>query len=94
MDPPTLPAELLREYAGDYGERHVEMRDGDLYYYREGANIQSRRRLHPISENTFVLEDENSFKLRFERGPDGSVNRITGLYLDGQQDESRRGPAP
>ncbi len=94
MDPPTLPAELLREYAGDYGERHVEMRDGDLYYYREGANIQSPRPLHPISENTFVLEDENSFKLRFERGPDGSVNRITGLYLDGQQDESRRGPAP
>jgi CubicO group peptidase (beta-lactamase class C family) len=92
LDPPTLPAELLREYAGDYGDRHVEMSDGALYYYREGAANQSPRRLHAISENTFVLDDENSFKLRFDRGSDGSVNRVTGLYLDGQQDESGRDP--
>jgi hypothetical protein len=87
-----LPAELLREYAGDYGERHVEMRDGALYYFREGAATQSPRRLHAISENTFVLEDENSFRLRFDRGSEGSVNRVTGLYLDGQQDENGRDP--
>ncbi len=93
LDPPTLPAELLREYAGDYGERHVEMRDGALYYFREGAAIQSPRRLHAISENTFVLEDENSFRLRFDRGSEGSVNRVTGLYLDGEQDENGRDPA-
>jgi CubicO group peptidase (beta-lactamase class C family) len=94
LDPPTLPAALLREYAGDYGERHVEMRDGVLYYFRERAAIQNPRRLHAISEETFVLEDEDSFKLRFERGSDGSVNRVTGLYLDGQQDESERDPTP
>jgi CubicO group peptidase (beta-lactamase class C family) len=77
LDPPTLPAALLREYVGDYGERHVEMRDGALYYFREGAEIQGQRRLHAISEDTFVLEDEDSFKLRFERGSDGTVSRVT-----------------
>jgi len=92
LDPPTLPVELLREYAGDYGERHVELREGALYYFREGSATQNPRRLHAISENTFVLEDEDSFKLRFERGSDGSVNRITGLYLDREKDESGRDP--
>jgi tetratricopeptide (TPR) repeat protein len=92
LDPLELPAELLLEYAGDYDDRHVETRDGALYYFREGSANPSPRRLHAISETTFVLEDENSFKLRFERGSDGGVNRITGLYLDGQQDESGRDP--
>ncbi len=94
LDPPTLPAELLREYAGDYGDRHIEMREGALYYFREGSATQNPRRLHAISEDTFVLEDEDSFKLRFERGSDGSVNRVTGLYLYGQKDESGRDPTP
>lgn len=94
LEPLELPAELLLEYAGDYGDRHVEMRDGRLYYYREGADIRIPRPLHAISEDTFVLEDHNSFKLRFGRGPDGGVNRIRGLYLDGQDDESPRDPAP
>jgi hypothetical protein len=70
------------------------MRDGALYYFREGAEIQGQRRLHAISEDTFVLEDEDSFKLRFERGSDGTVSRVTGLYLYGQKDESGRDPTP
>ncbi|MEJ2312359.1 MAG: serine hydrolase [Gemmatimonadales bacterium] len=94
LDPLELPVELQREYAGDYADRHVEIRGGVLYYHREGADVQSPRPLHAISEDTFVLEDQDSFKLRFERGPDGRVNRIKGLYLGGQEDESPRDLPP
>jgi CubicO group peptidase (beta-lactamase class C family) len=94
LDPVAVPADLLREYAGDYRERHVEMVDGALYYVREGSAVQTPRRLYAISEDTFILEDENSFRLRFERGPDGGVDKVTGLYLEGQKDESKRDPTP
>ncbi len=92
LSPLELPAALLEEYVGDYGDRHVEMRDGALYYHRQGARVQEPRRLYAISEDTFVLEGESSFKLRFERGPDGRVARVRGLYLDSQTDESPRDP--
>ena len=92
LSPLELPLPLLQEYVGEYGDRHVEMRDGALYYHRQGARVQEPRPLHAISEDTFVLEGENSFKLRFERGPDGSVDRIRGLYLEGETDESPRDP--
>ena len=90
LNPQTLPVEMLLEYAGDYDARHVELRDGFLHYHREDAGDSTPRRMYPISNDTFVLKDFGFFRLRFERGPDGAVARVTGLYLDGRQDESIR----
>lgn len=90
LQPRTVPVERLREYAGDYDARHVELREGALHYRREGLGDSTSRRMYPISNDTFVLEDYDFFRLRFERGPDGVINRVTGLYLDGRRDESMR----
>ena len=48
------PLDLLGEYACDYDARHVELRDGALYYHHEGTGIPEPRRLYPVSDDTFV----------------------------------------
>ncbi len=93
LNPRALPAGTLREYAGDYDARHVELRGEALHYYRDDADDPTPRRMFPISNNTFVLKDYDSFRLRFERGPGGAVDRVTGLYENGRQDESIRDPS-
>ena len=85
-----MTAERLREYEGDFDTRHVELRDGALFYYREGTDDPTPRRLYPISDDTFVLKDFDFFRLRFDRESDGTVHRVVGLYIDGNQDESPR----
>ncbi len=90
LAPLSLPEEALRRYAGYYGPRHVELRDGSLYYYREGAADVTPRQLYAISDEVFVMKEADFFRLRFHSESDGTVRRITGHYIDGQQDESLR----
>ncbi len=61
-----------------------------LFYSREGASTAEPRPLYALSDDTFVLKDVDFFKVRFARGDAGTVDRIVGLYLSGEQDESMR----
>lgn len=83
-----LNEKMLRRYAGDYGPRHVSLRDGELYYHRDGST--SKTRLVPLTEQVFALESVPTFRLRFEFGESGAVEKIVGLYADGRTDESPR----
>ena len=86
-DPITLPVGSLKKFVGDYGPRHITMRDNILYYHRDGG---SEFRLIPISEDTFALEGINYFQLHFASDENGEVVKIIGLYFDGRKDESPR----
>jgi len=86
-DPITLPAETLKKFVGDYGPRHITIRDGILYYKRDG---RSEFQLIPISKDTFALKGNNSFRLHFVSDENGEVIKIIGIYLDGRQDKSLR----
>lgn len=86
-DPITLPVETLKKFVGDYGARHITIRDNILYYYRDGG---SEFRLIPISGDTFALKGINYFQLHFASDENGEVVKIIGLYLDGRRDESPR----
>jgi tetratricopeptide (TPR) repeat protein len=86
-DPITLPVETLKKFVGDYGPRHITMRDDKLFYTRDGG---SEILLIPISEDTFALKGINYFQIHFVSGENGKVVKIIGLYLDGRQDESLR----
>jgi len=88
--PRELPDSLLRDYVGTYGPRHVDLRDGALVYYREGAVTAEPRRLCAMTDDTFVLPGVDFVRLQFVRGEGGKVDRVRGLYLDGQQDETPR----
>jgi dipeptidase len=86
-DPITLPVETLKKFVGDYGPRHITMRDNILYYKRDGG---SESRMIPISEDTFALKGINYFQLHFASDENGEVLKIVGLYLDGRKDQSPR----
>lgn len=81
-------AEELRRYAGDYGPRHVRMRNGELYYERDGST--SSTRLTPLGDGVFALESSAVFRIRFVTGDDGRITKIIGLYADGRTDETPR----
>ncbi len=88
-DPPSVPRETLEKYSGDYGPRHVTLRDGSLYYTREE---RPGFRLIPINEYTFALEGFREFRLRFVAGADGAIEKVIGVYFEGRTDESVREP--
>ncbi len=86
-DPVTVPSTVLERYAGDYGPRHVTLRDGSLYIRREE---QPEFRLIPVSETTFSLDGYRKYRLRFVEGEDGAIEKIVVVYFDGRTDESMR----
>jgi tetratricopeptide (TPR) repeat protein len=87
INPVALTEENMARLAGDYGPRHITLREGRLYYRREGS---PEYRLKPLSASTFCLEGSASFRIRFVADDRGEVQKIIGLYLDGNTDESLR----
>lgn len=85
--PVYLPPDALERLVGDYGPRHVTLRDGALHYQRDGNR---RYRLIPMSEDTFLLDELGSFRIRFVSDDAGRVVRIVGLYVNGNEDETPR----
>ncbi len=88
--PADVSAKTLAEYVGTYETRHIEMRSGALYYYRDGTPDPTPRRLYAMDDRTFVFAENDSFRLRFERDAAGAVSGITGRYLDGDDDRTVR----
>jgi CubicO group peptidase (beta-lactamase class C family) len=87
INPVTLTEENMARLAGDYGPRHITLREGQLYYQREG---RPEYRLKPLSASTFCLEGYAPLRIRFVADDRGEAQKIVGLYLDGNTDESLR----
>ncbi|USN99941.1 MAG: S41 family peptidase [Phycisphaeraceae bacterium] len=79
----------MREIAGDYGERQIEVRDGGLWYSRAVA-AAGWRRLICVGEDTFVLEGVPGFRLEVDRSGDGDIKGLRGIYRQGLVDYSER----
>jgi len=77
----------MERFAGDYGPRHIKLREGRLFYQRDGGQ---EYRLTPVSRNTFIFEGKADFRIRFESDKSGKVVKIVGLYIQGNTDESLR----
>jgi CubicO group peptidase (beta-lactamase class C family) len=86
--PITLSAEQLAAYVGVYGPRHIVLREGSLYYRREGATAETR--LTPLTRDIFALDSNKSFRIRFVADESGAFVKIVGLYSDGRTDETSR----
>lgn len=86
-NPVTVEKDRLEKYAGDYGPRHMRLKEGRLYYQRDG---RPEYRLFPIAQDTFALEGYGVFRLRFVMDESGKVTKVVGLYLEGRTDESMR----
>lgn len=86
-EPVVLSVEEMERFAGDYGPRHITLRDGNLYYLREG---RTEYRLKPLWEKTFALVGNGQFRIRFETDESGRATKLIGLYLQGTTDQSLR----
>jgi CubicO group peptidase (beta-lactamase class C family) len=85
--PVVLSVAEMEKYAGDYGPRHITLREGRLYYQRDG---RPEYRLLPLSRDTFALERYGQFRIRFVSDESGQVTKLVGLYIQGNTDESPR----
>ncbi len=86
-NPVVLSAAEMERFAGDYGPRHITLREGRLYYQRDG---RPEYRLLPLSRDTFALERYGQFRIRFVSDASGLVTKLVGLYIQGNTDESLR----
>jgi len=86
-NPVILSAAELHKFAGDYGPRRIRLREGRLYYQRDG---RPEYRLIPMSRDIFALERYAQFRVRFAADETGQVTKLVGLYIQGNRDESPR----
>lgn len=89
-NPVKLPVERLKTMVGDYGERHIKLKDGSLYYFRDNAPTKEYKKLIPISADTFIMEHLVYFRLRFVFDEKGVAKKVIGMYEWGNTDESVR----
>ncbi|MBN1272964.1 MAG: serine hydrolase [Candidatus Aminicenantes bacterium] len=87
-NPVALSAAEMEKFVSDYGPRHIFLRDGSLYYRRED---RPEYRLIPLTKDTFALDGNAQFRLKFVADETGLINKIVGLYIQGNTDESLRG---
>jgi CubicO group peptidase (beta-lactamase class C family) len=88
--PLKLEEAALQRIAGDYGPRHLEFRDGRLYYSREGGTYSGSRPLTPMTPDTFLIEGASDFRLKVEFDDKGVPVKLVGLYQDGRRDATAR----
>jgi len=87
-----LSEAAMQAIAGDYGPRHIRLRDGRLYYSRDSTDVAAQRPLLAQSEDTFVIEGVTYFKLQVVFDEHGAPFRLVGHYEGGGTDESLRDP--
>jgi len=85
--PFELNPDLARKYIGDYDPRKIFMEDGQLYYQR-GEN--PKYKMTPMSEDTFVFEDLDYFRLKIETDENGNPVAAAGIYQGGRTDRCER----
>ena len=89
LQPVALDATALRPFAGRYGARLVTLENDTLFYQREG---RPKRRLTPLTKDTFAVEDVPEFRVRFVSDGGAPATKLVGQYDDGQSDEDARTP--
>jgi tetratricopeptide (TPR) repeat protein len=89
-NPMCMPDYILERFAGDYGARHVLLRDHRIYYHRDGGEEYL---LSAMDDDTFRLEGLDYLRLRFiAEDEEEPATRVVGLYMSGHRDESLRDP--
>jgi hypothetical protein len=85
--PPNMDSKQLMDYAGTYGPRVITLEDDRLYYQREGG---VKYALFPMTEDMFVLEELQTFRIQFERDASGTIVAIRGIYWGGREDRTAK----
>jgi hypothetical protein len=87
INPPEPDPELLEVYAGVYGPRRITYQDRALYYQRE-SNL--RMKMIPMSDNMFMFDEIDFFRVEIETDQAGNPTCIIGYYANGFTDRTPR----
>jgi C-terminal processing protease CtpA/Prc len=67
LNPSSIDSEALRSYVGSYESNDISLENGVLYFRRGG---RAKQRMTPITEEYFLIENEDDRRLRFAREDD------------------------
>ena len=86
-NPVILDNKTLKSFAGDYGPRGVTFEKDKLFYQR---GTGTKYELIPYSDNEFMLNGLDSFRIRF-LSEGNKIVALQGLYDSGQTDRNAKG---
>ena len=85
--PVALSAEVLKGFAGSYGQLSLSYEKGSLWFAWPGFKL----RAIPMAADTFMLDDGmDILRFRMEKDASGKVIGLTELYEDGRTERSAR----
>jgi hypothetical protein len=85
--PVALSAEVLKGFAGNYGQLSLSYEKGSLWFAWPGFKL----RAIPMAADTFMLDDGmDILRFRMEKDASGKVIGLTELYEDGRTERAPR----
>ncbi len=86
-NPVNLDEKSMEAYVGIYGPRKIWLEKDSLYYQRED---RPKYKLIPMGNDTFIVENLDYFRIKFNRDESGKVVEIVGMYDNGNMDSHQR----
>ena len=87
INPVKLSDDTLSRMAGDYGTRHITAEPGQLYLQLGDG---PRRKLSPLTADTFSVEGAETPRLRFAVDGSGKSTKLTEIFPDGHSNDLGR----
>ncbi len=85
-NPFVVDEKTMKSYAGKYGPRNIILKNGELYYQREG---RPEYKMMAMSENTFMFDEIEYFRLKVIV-EDKKAIAVEGQYDNGRTDRNER----
>ncbi len=86
-EPFDLNKDAMQAYAGSYGPRKIQLKDGGLYYQRDN---RPEFYMIPMKKDWFMFTELDYFRIEFRRDDSGHVIEIVGHYDNGDSDSHKR----
>jgi len=90
QNPFPLNETHMQKLAGDYQVRHITIKDGRLYYFRDGGNAPDARPLFALSKDTFFIKGVTRVRIKVEFDDQDDPIKLVLQYKNGRRDESKR----
>ena len=87
INPVKLSDDTLSRMAGNYGTRHITAEPGQLYLQLGDG---PRRKLSPLTADTFSVEGAEAPRLRFAVDGPGKSTKLTEIFPDGHSNDLNR----
>jgi hypothetical protein len=82
--PVDVEAAVLEKYAGTYGPAKILFENGRLWVIQPGRT--EKEALLAMTEDTFIIDGEPEFRIKFEKNDRGEVVAGLVLFFDGTSD--------